>query len=683
MKKLYFYGVGVILSINMGCASFGVQGQDPYLWLEDIDAEKSLGWVKSENTRTVAIFENDPRYSEIKDEAMRIMANDDRIPYIRFSGAYVYNFWTDQKNPRGLFRRTTYSDYIKKNPKWEVVLDIDALNVTEGKSWVFKGCRYLKPESKTCLVFLSEGGKDAVEVREFSLVSKKFIPPPEGFYVPSSKVRLSWVDENSVLIGADFGPDTMSKSGYPLQVRYWKRGQSLSEATTIYQGHANSMMVYPIQDCGPEGCETFIGESINFYESSVHWWSNRQELVKVDLPLVYQYEGVNKGYFYLSLWKDLKLEGKTFEKGSLLKAPLGDWKNLTQIFKPKERLVFQNISFSKSHTYLSVLDNINPQVYRDGVLFPAPGIGQTHVSSLDRYSDRVLISYQSPLTPPSLYEWNNKKIRQIKSMPSQFDSQGLKVEQLEAISSDGTKIPYVIIRSKFSRGPGSTIINAYGGFQIPMYPYYDSLVGKIWLSRGGQYVIANIRGGGEFGPAWHEAAIKEKRQNAFNDLFAVTEDLFKKGLSTPGRTAFVGGSNGGLLAGVAYTQKPDYFKAIVSSVPLLDMLRYHKLLAGHSWISEYGNPDVPKEREVLKKYSPYHNLKSDQSYPSLLLMTSTRDDRVHPGHARKFGAKLKEMGIPFYYYENIEGGHGGAADLNQRAHFLALQYSFFIDQLDL
>lgn len=682
MRSFFLLTAAVAMIFNMGCATYGTQVQhDPYVWLEEIESPRALDWVQKENDRTLAHFEKNPSYQEIQKEALEIMSNQDRIPYISFAGKWVYNFWTDEKNPRGLLRRTTYENYKTKRPKWEVVLDVDQLNKKENKSWVFRGCRYFKPESKTCLMFLSDGGRDATEVREFNPDTRKFVQAPEGFFIPTGKVRAAWVDGDSILVGTDFGANTISQSGYPIQVKYWKRGTKLEEASLVYQTKPDNMMVFPLTECNAEACETFIGNVVSFYETHYYWWKNRSELVKVDLPPVFQYEGFFRNHIYINLIKDLNVNGKKYAKGSLLKAPLGDWKNLTEVFTPKEKVFFQNVNFSKSHMYLSTLENVNPKVYRDGVPFPAPSVGDAHVASVDRYSNRVLISFENPLNPPSLYEWNDSKIQMVKSLPSQFESQNLKVEQLEAKSADGTVIPYFLIRSKFSRGPGPTMITAYGGFQIPLYPRYDSVLGKAWLNRGGQYVIANIRGGGEFGPQWHESALKEKRQNAFNDLFAVTEDLFKKGLSTSARTSFVGGSNGGLLAGVAYTQKPDLYRAIVSNVPLLDMARYHKLLAGHSWVSEYGNPENKSELQNLLKYSPYHNVHKDKDYSSLFLMTSTKDDRVHPAHARKFGARLKELGIPFYYYENIEGGHGGAADMKQRAKFIALQYTFFLEQL--
>ncbi len=519
------------MSIIMGCASFGSSSKDSYLWLEEIESDKSIAWVEAQNKRTTDQLKNNPLYAEVEKEILDILSDENRIPYVNFAGRYVYNFWTDQKNPRGLFRRTTYEDYKKRNPTWEIILDVDQLNVAEGKSWVFRGCRYFKPDSKSCLLFLSNAGTDAVEVREFDLQNKKFIPAPEGFFVPAGKVRLTWAGEDSVLIAADFGPESMSPSGYPLFVKHWKRGNSLAEAPIVHRGQPKDMLVAPLNECNPDHCETFIANYLNIFDSEYYWWKDQKEWVKVDLPAVYEYRGLFKGHFYLSLHKDLTVDGKTFKKGSLLKTPLGQWKNLTEVFTPTERRILEDVDFSRTDMYLTVLDNVNPKVYRNGQPFPAPSLGQTHVAAVDKYSSRTLINFQSPLDPPTLYEWADAKAKAIKSLPARFNSESLKVEQLEAVSADGTKVPYFIIRSKYARGPFPTLVTAYGGFQVSLYPTYQSVLGKVWLSRGGQYVIANIRGGGEFGPAWHEAALKEKRQNAFNDLYAVTEDLYKKGLS--------------------------------------------------------------------------------------------------------------------------------------------------------
>lgn len=677
MKSIFLNGLFIFTTtLQMGCASMQ---KDDHLWLEDIYGEKQLAWVRQKNEVSNKHFSKQEELAQLESEALKIMDNKDRIPMISFHGKFVYNFWTDNRNPRGLYRRTSFESYKTKSPKWEIVLDVDALNKKEGKSWVFRGCSTYKPEYSRCLMALSDAGRDASEIREFDLVTKTFVE--NGFRLPVGKHRYTWLNEETLLVATDLDPKKVSPSGYPLFVQKWKRGTDLNQAPVIFNGQADDMSVYVWTQCRPEGCYTSVGRVINFYETEVYFMKDNEQLERVNLPNVYEAQGFFKGEFYLQPIKDLIIANKKYEKGTLLKAPIGDWQNLTPVFVPNEKQSFLSVSFSRNHVFLTLLDNVIPKVLRDGVPAPVTGIGNTSVAEVDEFSDRALINFESPLLPSSLYEWSADKLVALKKLPALFNSENLVVEQLEATSKDGTKIPYFLIRSKFSRGPGPTIISAYGGFQVPIIPSYEAIRGKLWLERGGQVVIPNIRGGGEFGPRWHEAALKENRQRAFDDLFAVTEDLYKKALATPDRVGMVGGSNGGLLAGVAFTQRPDLYKAIVSQVPLLDMKRYHKLLAGHSWMAEYGNPDDPKDWAYLSQYSPYHNLKSGMKYPAIFLMTSTRDDRVHPGHARKFAARLSQMKIPFYYYENIEGGHGGAADLKQRAKYIALQYAFFLEQL--
>lgn len=677
----------IFMSLNSGCAGFGKsQERDPYLWLEEVESEKALSWARQENEKALAALQANPIFDSLEEEALAILSNQERLTSVRFRGPLVYDFWADEKNPRGLLRRTTYENYKSAKVKWDIVLDLDQLNAAEGKSWVYRGCRDFRPDSRTCLIFLSDGGTDAVEVREFDLVTKKFVPAPEGFWLAKGRSYAAWVDDETLLVATSESPQALTKSGFPLQIRHWKRGTEFSKAPILFKTTPDHMMAYAFADCSAEGCETFVADVRNFYQTDYYWWKNRQELVKVDLPPNYLFEGLFHGEFYINLMKDLSVEGKTFLKGSLLKAPLGDWKNLKEVFVPKDRVSFQNIHFSKSHFYLSVLENVRPRVYRGEQVFPEPDEGITAVASIDRFSDRALFSFESPVTPPAYYEWQGGQRKRIKSQKSLFDTDRLQVQQLEATAKDGTKIPYFLIRSKYSRGPAPTIVTAYGGFQVPLYAHYSPLVGKSWLERGGQFVIANIRGGGEFGPSWHQAAIRDKRQVAFDDLYSVTEDLYRRALSTASRTGFVGGSNGGLLAGVALTQRPDLYKAVLIQVPLLDMLRFHKLPVGEAWVAEYGNPDDPRDREFIAPYSPYHNLKKlseSQERPEVFITTSTKDDRVHPGHARKFAARLQEMGIPYLYYENIEGGHGGAADLRQMAKKSALQFTFFLKHLGL
>ena len=679
-KKLFFKSiVGALLALGtIGCMT-NRMAQDPYIWLEDVNSEKSLAWVKSHNQRTIDELQAKTTFERVREASLAIMSATDKIPMISFHRNYVYNFWTDQKNPRGLYRRTTYASYKTANPHWEILLDVDQLGKQEGKSWVFHGCSIYKPESKRCLMNLSEGGKDAHEVREFDLETKKFIPG--GFFLPLAKSSVAWIDRDTLLVSTELGEGSLTESGYPRIVKVLKRGQDLANAEQVFDIPVKDMRAYVFNDCKPDSCEAYIIQDIDFYHKDFYLFKDKKELVKIEIPRTADFLGSFKEKYYFSLTQDWL----GFKAGTLLRSTFGDWKNAELVYVPTAISSFEGIEFSKNEIYLNVLENVNRKVYKLGknlelIPFPAPSVGNASIAAVDIYEDRALFSFENSITPPTLYEWNGE-LKKIKSMPARFDNANLVVEQFEATSFDGVKIPYFIIRDQSKTGPQPTIMTAYGGFQIAMYPYYEGVQGKVWLTQGGQYVIANIRGGGEFGPKWHEAALKQNRQVAYNDLFAVTEEIIKRGFTTADQLGFIGGSNGGLLAGVALTQRPDLYKAILINVPLLDMLRYHKLHAGASWIGEYGNPDIDAERAYIQKYSPYQNIKPDQKYPAVFLATSTFDDRVHPGHARKFGARLEEMKIPFYYYENMEGGHAAAADLNQRARFLALEYSFFFDQL--
>jgi prolyl oligopeptidase len=657
--------------------------KDPYLWLEDIDSEKSIQWVEEHNKTSLGRLQADPHFDQLRQNTLEIMSSADKIPAIAFGKNHVYNFWTDSQKPRGLYRRTTYAEYKKANPHWEILLDVDQLGKIEGKSWVFQGCQILKPEYRYCLMSLSDGGKDARVIREFDLKTKSFVQ--NGFFVPEAKSTVAWVDQNTLLVGSNFGPDSLTASGYPRLVKILKRGQSLSDAKKIFEVGPDDMGAYVYNNDEADSRNIFIGVNKDFYHHEHYIFRSEQEIVPVQIPETAQFYGVFKGEFYFSITHNWL----NFKQGSLLKTKEGSWTQAQEVYVPNENSSFEGVSFSKADIYISVLENVNKKVYKADadkslIEFPAPSLGSSEIAATDIYSDHALFIFESSLIPPTLFEWDGKaqgKITSIKSMPPKFNSQNLVLEQYFATSFDGVQIPYFIIRNFQKKGPQPTFMTAYGGFQIALYPTYEANLGKNWLEQGGQFVIANIRGGGEYGPRWHEAALKKNRQVAFNDLFAVTQDLFQRGFTTPAQLAMGGGSNGGLLAGVALTQKPEFYKAIIISVPLLDMLRYHKLLAGASWIGEYGNPDIDHDREYIQKYSPYQNLKSDQKYPEILLTTSTRDDRVHPGHARKFGAKLEELQVPFYYYENIEGGHAGAADLNQAAVKSAIQYTFLREQL--
>jgi prolyl oligopeptidase len=682
MTKEFLFSFCVAGSLALtqgGCMTKPIL-EDPHLWLEDVWSQKSLSWVREQNQKTIEHFERNPLYTQIQSEALQILNAPDKIPAISFAKGFVYNLWIDAKNPRGLYRRTSYENYRTGNPKWETVLDVDELGKQERQSWVFQGCARLRPDSDLCLMMLSEGGKDARVVREFNLKKKQFVEG--GFFLPLAKSNFAWVDEDTILVATDWGPKSLTESGYARQIRLLKRGQSLPQAELLLEIPQKDMRAHVYNECSSGQCEVLIVHNKDFYRHDYHWYRKNQGLVQLQIPNTAKLQGYFQNQFYFSLTKPWK----SFREGCLLKATFDNLENPELVYAPDEKSSFEYAQFGKTSVYLSVLENVTRKIYRldpsgARIPFPSPGVGETYLLSVDPFEDRALFTFENSVTSPALFEWQGDQLTKILEVQPRFPAEGLIVEQREARSFDGTMIPYFIVRKREAQGPQPTLMTAYGGFQISLSPFYEGVQGKVWLSQGGQLVIANIRGGGEFGPRWHEAALKSRRQVAYNDLFAVTEDLIHRGETSAERLAFMGRSNGGLLAGVAMTQRPDLFKAIVIQVPLLDMLRYHQLPAGASWVSEYGHPEVPEERSYLQKYSPYQNILKGKKYPDVLIMTSTFDDRVHPGHARKFAARLEEFQIPFRYFENTEGGHSAAADPAQRAQNMALSFTFLFESL--
>ncbi len=657
-----------------------MQISESQMWLETIESEKVKSWVAERNQKTAQRWSQSSLQKNLEALALQILNSEERIPQVSIRGDWVYNFWTDKKNPRGVYRRALYKDFVKHQPRWEVLLDIDELNKKEQKSWVYRGCSYLNPSSKTCLLFLSDSGKDAYELREFDPEKKVYISE-KSFFLPVGKHQVAWFSADEILVSSSIDQELVSPSGYGLRVRLWKRGTDFFSAPIIFEGQSSDMMVWVSANCRPEGCDPVLGRMIDFYRIELWQITKDKKTVRLPVPEKVSFQGAFKNDFYVSLNQDYSMKGVNFQSGDLLKVPMNSSEPLQLAFRPHAKQSFQGVRFSKEDMYLSVLENVTPILIRGEKVFKMPG-GNVLIDSIDAYSNRVLITEASPTQPLTLFELNDGKKRPIQELPPFFSAQDLLVEQL-FVKSDNVEIPYFVIRKKGPIQVRPTIVNAYGGFQVPLYPGYEPVRGKLWLEGGGQFVIANIRGGGEFGPQWHQTALRENRERAFNDLFRVTEDLYSRGYAKPESTGFVGGSNGGLLAGVAMTRRPDLFKAIIIQVPLLDMWRFHKLLAGNSWMAEYGNPDVPADWEFIKKYSPLHQLKKGTPYPKVFLMTSTRDDRVHPGHARKFAARMEELGIPFEYYENWEGGHGAAADNIQRAHFVSQMYAFMREELGL
>lgn len=675
---------------------------DPYLWLEEVTGDKAMAWVRERNAETEAVIKNQPGFDKLRIELLEGLNARDRIPRFTRMGDYVYNLWTDAKNKRGLWRRTALAEYAKPDPVWETVLDLDTLGAAEKESWVYKGASCLAPAYKRCLLQLSRGGADATVVREFDTDTKAFVK--DGYSLPEAKTQVDWQDENHVLVGTDFGPGSLTDSGYARIVKLWKRGTPLSAAKTVFEGEKKDTYVFAsAQGLGKEQT-VIVQRALDFYRFDRFLVQTDGTLRKLALPLDAQFQRWGKRLL-VKTRSDWKHGGKTHAAGSLLIASWPDFlagkANWRTLFTPTATRSLAGFTSTRQHIVLNVSDNVASKLEEwdfSGTTTPkrrevkAPFPGKLSVSSLhdpdlaqDSLADRYLVNYADFLTPDTLYlaqAGSDDRLR-LKSRQTWFDSAGMRVAQQFASSKDGTKVPYFVIYPKgvADNGKSPTMLYGYGGFDQSMTPFYSASMGRGWLQRGGVLVISNIRGGGEFGPSWHKSAILQNKQRSYDDFIAIAEDLIKKGITTPEQLGIMGGSNGGLLVGAVTVQRPDLFNAVVCQVPLLDMQRYHKLLAGASWMAEYGNPDKPEDWAFISQYSPYQNVKAGAKMPRMLINTSTRDDRVHPGHARKMAARMIEQGHKPYYWENIEGGHGGAADNEQRATWQAIEYAYLWMQL--
>ena len=666
---------------------------DPYLWLENIDGDRSMAWVKGRNRDTREALAQGESFAASERRLRAILDSSDRIPYISKFGTYYYNFWQDAEHPRGLWRRVTLDEYRKRDPAWETVLDVDALAREEDENWVFAGAEFLEPTYDRCLVALSRGGADAVVVREFDLSTRSFVP--DGFYLPESKGSFSWAGKDRLFVARDFGPDTMTDSGYPRIVKLWRRGEALGDAEVVFEGRQKDVMVGAYATLVPEYEAEFVYRRIDFYNNEL-FIRRGGELRAIEIPSDASAR-VHRGHLFITLDSDWTIGGRTHVAGSLVVTDferfLAGERKLDVLYSPSPAGSLAHYSPTRNHVLVNVLENVRNRVYvatptRDGWtrtdLTAAEGMQTLSVGAVDPYGDdRYFIGSADYITPSALSLGTiGGSSTVLKRMPAMFDARGLSISQQWTTSKDGTRVPYFLVRDPKATGPRPTLLYGYGGFEISMTPEYSPGVGAMWLEQGGVYVVANIRGGGEFGPAWHQAALKANRLRAYEDFIAVAEDLVRRAITTPGQLGMMGGSNGGLLAGNMLTMRPDLFGAIVAQVPLLDMRRYHELLAGASWMAEYGDPDNPEEWAFIRSFSPYHNLDPETRYPPLLVMTSTRDDRVHPGHARKMAAKMADQGHSVLYYENIEGGHAGAADNAQRTYMWTLAYAFLRRTLD-
>tara|TARA_R110001606_G_scaffold182190_1_gene328899 strand:- start:4200 stop:6272 length:2073 start_codon:yes stop_codon:yes gene_type:complete len=668
--------------------------EDKYLWLEEVDGQKALEFVNAQNITTIAELSAEKDYQNIYDKSLAIYNSDERIAYPSIRGNYVYNFWKDKDHVRGIWRRSTVDDYRKGNPTWETLLDIDKLSEEDDIKWVYKGSSGLYPNYNRFLIELSKGGGDAVVVKEFDVTTKQFIE--NGFLIEESKGSASYIDENTLIVTSDFGEGTMTTSGYPRQVKLWKRGTSLNDAQLIYEGETSDVGAWGgvLRD----GSETFtlISRALTTFSSENLVWMNN-EIIKLDIPDDASLTGVLNNQLIVQLKSDWTVQTNTYNTGTLLSLNFRELlkgnKEIQVIIEPDEFSSISQVSTTKNKLLIGLLTNVISELHTYSFSkgtwrsekVNAPDFGRISIVGTDDLSDQYFFDFQNFITPSTLYsaDAGDNTFKAHKSLPAFFDASRYEVTQYKAKSKDGTMVPYFMVAAKDLKNDGTnpTLVYAYGGFEISSQPFYAATFGVSWLDKGGVFVLANIRGGGEYGPKWHQDGIKEKRQNVFDDLYAVSEDLITKKVTTPRHLGIMGGSNGGLLVGVAFTQRPDLYNAVVSQVPLLDMQRYNKLLAGASWMGEFGDPDIPEEWEYIKKYSPYHNLKTGMDYPEVYFGTSTRDDRVHPGHARKMVAKMNDMGYKTYYYENTEGGHAGSSTNEQSAKSGALTFSYLLMKL--
>lgn len=669
--------------------------EDPHLWLEDVTGERQLDWVRERNEQTQTHFEANQDFLALRDDLLKILDSDERIPFVSKSGDHYYNFWKDKDHERGLWRRTSLEEYRQDDPAWETVLDLDALAKEEDENWVWDGSSILRPDYDRALIGLSRGGADASVTREFDLTTKKFVDG--GFVRPESKGSIRWIDRDSVFVSTDFGEGSMTTSGYPRIAKLWRRGTAIDNAEVVYEGSKDDMSISAAHDDAPGFERNFVIRAIAFYNNELYLRSDDGKLSKVDAPNSAS-KGVFQQHLLLKLRKPWEVGGKTYQAGSLLVADFDRFmageRELDIAFEPTENTSLASFSACKDHIILNILEDVKNRIY---VLTPdgddwkreplqgAPEIGNVSVSPVDAdFSNAYWMTSSDYLNPTTLYHGEiGGEPEQLKQLTPLYDAKGLTIQQHFATSKDGTRVPYFMVSKSDIQldGDNPTLLYGYGGFEISLMPNYNPSVGRAWTSQGGVYVVANIRGGGEYGPRWHQAALKQRRLRAYEDFAAVGRDLIGRKVTSPSKLGIQGGSNGGLLVGNMVSIYPDLFDAAVCQVPLLDMKRYHLLLAGASWTAEYGNADVDNEWDFIKTYSPYQNIDPSVDYPATLFMTSTRDDRVHPGHARKMMALMESQGHDVSYYENIEGGHGGAANNRQRAYMQALAYSFLRERL--
>lgn len=678
--------IGIVLPIQAQ--------QDKYLWLEEVDGKQALEFAEAQSKVTLEKLSAEKDFQQIFDKSLEISNSSDRIAYPNVKGDYVYNFWKDKDHVRGIWRRTLMSDYISGNPDWETLLDIDELSKKDDIKWVYKGASGLYPSYDRFLVSLSKGGGDAVIIKEFDVNKKEFIE--NGFFIDEAKGSASYVDENTLIVSTDFGEGSMTTSGYPRQVKLWKRGTLLKDAQLIYEGELSDVGTWGYVFRDGQKAYISIRRGPTFFTGhNLIWLDNKA--IRLDIPEDASPTGILNNQLIIQLKSDWTVNSKTYKTGTLLSLNFTELvkgnKEIQVIVEPDAFSSISKVETTKNKLLINLLTDVTSHLYIysfsngewTNQKVDAPDFGTISIVGTNELSDQYFFNFQNFIIPSTLYsaDASDNTFKVYKSLPAFFDASKYEVNQFKAKSKDGTLVPYFMVSAKGMKNGGSnpTLVYAYGGFEVSSQPFYASTFGIAWLDKGGVFVLANIRGGGEYGPKWHQDGMKEKRQNVFDDLYAVSEDLIAKRVTSPKHLGVMGGSNGGLLVGVAFTQRPELYNAVVCQVPLLDMQRYNKLLAGASWMGEYGNPDIPEEWEYLKKYSPYHNLKEGADYPEVFFYTSTRDDRVHPGHARKMVAKMNDMGYKTYYYENTEGGHAGSSTNEQSAKMNAMMFSYLLMKL--
>jgi prolyl oligopeptidase len=666
-------------------------GEDPYLWLEEVEGERALTWVREQNTRSLAQLEGDPRFAQLHADALALANSSDRLPTGGIFEGHYYNFWQDETHVRGIYRRAPVAAFARDGaPQWETVFDVDAVAAAENANWVFKGIDCLEGTT-LCLVSLSDGGKDATTYREYDLATRRFVQ--NGFVVPEAKSAVTWLDRDTLLVATDWGPGTMTESGYPFVVKRWSRSTPLASATEIMRGEASDVGIFVgvLQDT--DGRRAPIAVVADTFFESTNYLIDGATPQRINLPPKSSVQGLYQGYLVATLQE----AWRGHPQGALIAYPLSESgsenPNVTVLFAPNPRQSIEGVAITRDAVLVAGYENVRGRMLRiarsgnewNTTTVALPQNGSVTFAGSSPTETAAFAVFEDYLTPDTLYalEQGATTARAVRSLPAQFDSSPYVSEQFEAVSRDGTRVPYFVLRRRDLRlnGRNPTLLYAYGGFQVSMTPGYSPNVGKLWLDRGGVYVMANIRGGGEFGPAWHQAGLRTNRQVVYDDFYAVERDLVRRRITSARRLGIMGGSNGGLLMGVMLNQHPEMINAAVVQVPLLDMLRYDQLLAGASWVDEYGSPSDPTERAFLEQTSPYQNLRARDDFPLPFVLTSTKDDRVHPGHARKYVARMIELGMPVLYYENIDGGHSAAANLNEAARRRALEYTYLMQRL--